>query len=96
VIRLIPTSGVSAGSDIESYNNSGASWNRLNFRSTVAAFYTGASANTLALTVDDSQRTILGGALRLANAYVATPQTGTGYVTIQDSTGTTYKVLVAA
>lgn len=39
---------------------------------------------------------IFGGAIRLANAYVATPQTNTGYVTIQDSTGTTYKVLVAA
>jgi hypothetical protein len=49
-----------------------------------------------AVTLDSSQRTILSGALRLANAYVATPQTGTGYVTIQDSTGTTYKVLVAA
>jgi len=36
------------------------------------------------------------GSLRLNNAYVATPQVTTGYVTIQDSTGTTYKVLVAA
>ncbi len=37
----------------------------------------------------------LGGALQLGNAYVGTPQVGTGYVTIKDSTGTTYKVLVA-
>ena len=48
-----------------------------------------------ALTLDSSQRCILSGALRLANTYVATPQVSTGYVTIQDSTGTTYKVLVA-
>ena len=53
------------------------------------------SANAVALTLDSSQRTILSGALRLANSYVATPQVSTGYVTIQDSTGTTYKVLVA-
>jgi len=53
------------------------------------------SAGTTALTLDSSQRCILSGALRLANTYVATPQVSTGYVTIQDSTGTTYKVLVA-
>jgi hypothetical protein len=35
------------------------------------------------------------GAIKLGNAYVATPQVTTGYVTIQDSTGTTYKVCVA-
>lgn len=35
------------------------------------------------------------GPLQLGNAYVATPQVSTGYVTIKDSTGTTYKVLVA-
>jgi len=37
----------------------------------------------------------LGGALQLGNAYVATPQVTTGYVTLKDSGGTTYKVLVA-
>ena len=47
-----------------------------------------------ALTLDTSQRTILSGALRLANAYVAGAVVGTGYVTIQDSTGTTYRVPV--
>ena len=36
----------------------------------------------------------LGGALKLANAYVAGAVVGTGYVTIQDSTGTTYRVPV--
>jgi hypothetical protein len=33
--------------------------------------------------------------LRLGNAYVATPVVSTGYITIQDSTGTTYKVAVS-
>ena len=36
----------------------------------------------------------LGGALKLNNAYVAGAVVGTGYVTIQDSTGTTYRVPV--
>jgi len=52
------------------------------------------SNGTTALTLDTSQRTILSGALRLANAYVAGAVVGTGYVTIQDSTGTTYRVPV--
>ena len=50
--------------------------------------------STTALTLDSSQRCILAGALRLNNAYTAGAPTATGYVTIQDSSGTTYKVLV--
>ena len=53
------------------------------------------AAGSTALTLDSSQRTILSGPLRLANAYVAGAPTATGYVTIQDSAGTTYKVLVS-
>jgi hypothetical protein len=49
---------------------------------------------TLALTLDSSQRCILAGALRLNNAYVSGAPTATGYVTLQDSAGNTYKVLV--
>jgi hypothetical protein len=49
---------------------------------------------TTALTLDSSQRCILAGALRLNNAYTAGAPTATGYVTIQDSAGNTYKVLV--
>lgn len=52
------------------------------------------TSGTTALTLDSSQRTILAGALRLNNAYVAGAVVGTGYVTIQDSTGTTYRVPV--
>lgn len=37
-----------------------------------------------------------GKTLQLGSTYVATPQVTSGYVTILDSTGTTYKVLVAA
>jgi hypothetical protein len=65
------------------------------YYNTQGAAYFRTNTNVTALTLDSSQRTILSGALRLANAYVATPQVTTGYVTIQDSTGTTYKVLVA-
>lgn len=51
-------------------------------------------AEVAALTLDSSQRCILAGALRLNNAYTAGAPTATGYVTIQDSAGNTYKVLV--
>jgi len=50
--------------------------------------------NITALTLDSSQRCILAGALRLNNAYVSGAPTATGYVTLQDSAGNTYKVLV--
>ncbi len=42
-----------------------------------------------------SRPIVLGSTLQLGNAYIATPQVSTGYVTLLDSTGTTYKVLVA-
>jgi len=35
------------------------------------------------------------GAIKLANAYVGIPVVSTGYVTIQDNTGTTYKIAVS-
>ena len=38
----------------------------------------------------------LTGILKLGNAYVATPQICSGYVTLKDSTGAVYKVLLAA
>ena len=49
---------------------------------------------TTALTLDTSQRCILSGALRLNNAYTVGAPIATGYLTLQDSAGTTYKVLV--
>ena len=52
------------------------------------------NGGTTALTLDSSQRTILSGALRLGNAYVAGAVVGTGSITVQDSTGTTYRVPV--
>jgi hypothetical protein len=52
------------------------------------------NGGTTALTLDSSQRCILAGALRLNNAYVSGAPTATGYVTLQDSAGNTYKVLV--
>lgn len=51
------------------------------------------------LTLNSTTATFAGlvsvaGALKLGNAYVAGAVVGTGYVTIQDSTGTTYRVPV--
>lgn len=52
------------------------------------------SNGTIALTVDTSLRTILAGALRLSNTAVASGAVvNTHTVTVQDSTGTTYRLL---
>ena len=81
-------------------NNVGSGVTALAYDATGALVYsTGSlrfqSNGTTALTLDSSQRTILSGPLRLANAYAAGAPAATGYVTIQDSSGTTYKVLVS-
>jgi hypothetical protein len=47
-----------------------------------------------ALRFDATLTAAFAGAVRLNNAYVAGAVVGTGYVTIQDSTGTTYRVPV--
>lgn len=54
------------------------------------------SGTSIAVKINTSGNLVLTNALKLGNAYVATPQVTSGYVTLQDSTGTTYKVLVAA
>jgi len=51
--------------------------------------------SSIALTLDSSLKATFGGAIKLANAYVGTPVVSTGYVTIQDNTGTTYKIAVS-
>jgi hypothetical protein len=51
-----------------------------------------ANANALVLTATTAT---FSGALKLGNAYVGTPVVSTGYITIQDNTGTTYKVAVS-
>jgi len=71
-IRIIPTSGVSAGSDIESFNASTSAYGRLNTRGTHLQVYTGTSANTLALTVDDSQNATFAGTVRTTALGVGT------------------------
>ena len=49
-IQLIPTSGVSAGSDIESFNGSSSIYARLNMRTETFQIFTGSSGNTLCAT----------------------------------------------
>jgi hypothetical protein len=59
-------------------------------------FYFRNAADTTTLAILSNTGTLtLGGPLKLANAYVAGAPAATGYVTIQDSSGTTYKVLVS-
>ena len=55
---------------------------------------TAKNAQATALTIDSTKKVTLAGDLQLSNAYVATPQVPTGYITIYDSTGTAYKVSV--
>ena len=52
------------------------------------------AAGTLKANFTGDGKLILSGILRLGNTYVAGAPTATGYVTIQDSAGNTYKVLV--
>jgi len=61
---------------------SGAGSTALTLSSTQAATFAGAVS--------------VGGALKLGNAYVGTVIVPTGYVTIQDSNGNTYKIAVSA
>jgi len=79
--RIISIYGASNSLYLDTFNAAGA-------------MYLRTGAQTTALTLDSSQRCILAGALRLNNAYTAGAPTATGYVTIQDSAGNTYKVLV--
>ena len=54
-------------------------------------------ADSAVLTLDNTSSKVatFSGPIKLANAYVAGAPAATGYVTIQDSNGTTYKVLVS-
>jgi hypothetical protein len=89
-VAVISRSGISAASPGYSFYND-ANTGMFSDANDTMKF---ATASNLALTIDSSQRMILSGALRLNNAYVAGAVVGTGYVTIQDSTGTTYRVPV--
>lgn len=55
-----------------------------------------AVTNTFTLTAAGSGVMQVSGPIKLANTYVAGAQVQSGYVTMQDSTGTTYKVLCTA
>ncbi len=63
---------------------------------TVLHFQAGAAGTTEVLTLASNGDLTMasGAALKLGNAYVAGAPTATGYVTIKDSAGNTYKVLV--
>jgi hypothetical protein len=92
--------GTSGGSILRFYESSvfkgqiGTSAGSIYLDSTSGSIILRTNSGTTALTLDSSQRCILAGALRLNNAYTAGAPTATGYVTLQDSAGNTYKVLV--
>ena len=83
----------------------------LNWATNVAQIYTekgsggGTARNlvlgtdaTTALTIDGTTQKVTvasGKDFQVGSTYVATPQVSTGYITIYDSTGTAYKVLVS-
>jgi hypothetical protein len=84
---------ISNSGRIFAYDRTGSAFKDIYLDGSSITLRSGASATT-ALTLDSSQRCILAGALRLNNAYVSGAPTATGYVTLQDSAGNTYKVLV--
>ena len=55
----------------------------------------GADTGAIILSPSSVVQVASGKALKLGNAYVGTPVVSTGYITIQDNTGTTYKVAVS-
>jgi len=78
-------------------DNSEGDFNRLQFGGTSASFPSLKRSSTTiqARLADDSAFAPLQGKLTTDTAYTATPVVSTGYITIYDSTGTAYKVLVA-
>ena len=55
----------------------------------------GADTGAIILSPSSVVQVASGKALKLGNGYVGTPVVSTGYITIQDNTGTTYKVAVS-
>jgi hypothetical protein len=70
---------------------------RLNFNGNSSAFPSLKQSSTTlqARLADDSAFAPLQGKLTTDTAYTATPVVSSGYITIYDSTGTAYKVLVS-
>ena len=79
-------------------DNAGTGFDRLAFGgiSSASPALKQSSATLQARLADDSDFTFIQGKHQSHAAYVATPQTNTGYITMYDSTGTAYKVMVAA
>jgi len=77
-IQLIPTSGVSAGSDIESFNGSTSLYARLNMRTESFQIFTGSSGNTLCATFSgfDNSATFAG---RVRSADGSSSSVGFGF-----------------
>lgn len=78
-------------------NNAGTDFDRLQLGGSTASF-PAIKRSTTSLQVrlaDDSAFTAIQGKLTTDTAYTATPQTCSGYITIYDSTGTPYKVMVS-
>ena len=86
-----------AGGSITLYNSAETDFNRLQFGGITSSFpaLKRSSTTLQARLADDSAFAPLQGKLTTDNAYTATPPTCTGYVTMYDSTGTAYKVMVS-
>lgn len=91
-IIVAPSDGV-----VKLSNNAQSDFGRLQFGGTTSSF-PAIKRSTTSLQVrlaDDSAFTAVQGKLTTDTAYTATPPTCTGYITIYDSTGTPYKVMVS-
>ncbi len=78
-----------SGTTVGTITFGGATTQATNWAQTGATTH---STGTGAVSLNGDTTIASGKVLQLGNAYVATPQVTTGYVTLKDSTGTTYKV----
>lgn len=88
------TAGVNATIQASAGTGTGAGGSLIFQVAAAGSSGTAKNAQATALTIDSTKKVTLAGDLQLSNAYVATPQVPTGYITIYDSTGTAYKVSV--
>lgn len=79
------------------FNNAGSAFDRLQFGGTSSSYpaLKRSSATLQARLADDSAFAVIQGKITTDAVYVATPPTCTGYITLYDSTGTPYKVMVS-
>lgn len=94
---LLTRMSAPADGDILITNDAASTFGKIQFGGTTSSFpaLKRSTTSLQARLADDSAFTNIQGKLTTDTAYTATPQTCTGYLTMYDSTGTAYKVMVS-